>query len=114
MKKVAKKILPYAAAGLLPLLAFAQTAESIITRIDRILQQVIPILLIIGTIVFLWGIIVFITAGASEEKKSYGKYLIIYGLVGLFVMVAIWGIVGVLVNTFGVGGRRVPRDVGGI
>ena len=112
--KIYKKALPYLIAGLVPALVLARTAETVLSRIDRILQQVIPILLIIGTIVFLWGVITYITAGPDEEKQTYGRYLIIYGLIGLFAMVAIWGIVRVLVQTFGVGGQRIPRDVGNI
>lgn len=109
-----KKALPYLVSGLLPLVALAQTADTVLVRIDRILQQVIPILLLVGTIVFLWGVITYLTAGPDEEKQKYGKYLIIYGLVGLFAMVAIWGIVRVLTQTFGVGGQQIPRDVGGL
>ncbi|MDP3762570.1 MAG: hypothetical protein Q8Q97_00665 [bacterium] len=109
-----KKALPYLASGLLPLMALAQTADTVLVRVDRILQQVIPILLLVGTIVFLWGVITYLTAGPDQEKQKYGKYLIIYGLVGLFAMVAIWGIVRVLTQTFGVGGQRIPRDIGGI
>src|SRR3989344_3458141 len=109
-----KKALPYLASGLLPLMAFAQTADTVLVRVDRILQQVIPILLLICTIVFLWGVIPYLTAGPDEEKQKYGKYLIICGLVGLFAMVAIWGFVRVLTQTFGVGGQRIPRDIGGI
>ncbi len=112
--KIYKKALPYLATSLLPMAALAQTAETVLTRTDTILQQVIPILLLVGTIVFLWGVITYLTAGPDEEKQKYGRYLIVYGLVGLFIMVAIWGIVRVLSNTFGVGGQDIPRRVGNI
>lgn len=109
-----KKALPYLVTSFLPLAALAATAQDVLNTTDRVLQQVIPILLLVGTIVFLWGVITYLTAGPDEEKQAYGKYLIVYGLVGLFIMVAIWGIVRVLTSTFGVGGERIPRDVGGI
>ncbi len=112
--KITKKALPYVITSFVPLLVLAQTVDTVLSRTDRILQNVIPILLVIGTIVFLWGVITYITAGADEEKQKYGKWLILYGLIGLFAMVAIWGIVRVLTNTFGVGGQRIPRDIGGI
>ncbi len=112
--KTLKKVLPYLITAFLPLAALAATVQDVLNTTDRVLQQVIPILLLVGTIVFLWGVITYLTAGPDEEKQAYGKYLIVYGLVGLFIMVAIWGIVRVLTQTFGVGGQDIPRNVGGL
>lgn len=114
-----KKALPYAITLATPFFAFAQTQVSgrlgtIIENIKALLNQIIPILLIIGTIVFLWGVIMFLTAGADEEKRAGARSLMIYGLIGLFVMVAVWGIVNVLVGFFGVGGTGVPTSPGSL
>ncbi len=115
--KTFKKALPYIIAVSLPILAFAQNAGQIttsLTNIQNILNSIIPILLIIATIVFLWGVIQFITAGADEEKRGNARSLMIYGLIALFVMVAVWGIVRVLVQFFGVGGVVQPLRPGDI
>lgn len=109
-----KKALPYLLSLATPLFAFAQQAFSIVSRTQQLINQIIPILLIIGTIVFLWGVIMFLTAGADEEKRAGARSLMIYGLIGLFVMVAVWGIVNVLVGFFGVGGTGVPTSPGGL
>lgn len=113
MRKI-EKVLPYLALSLAPAIAAAQTVQSVLSIVKTILDTVVPILLILATIVFIWGVIVFITAGASEEKKTYGRYLIMYGLVGLFAIVAVWGVVRVLTNTFGVGGQGIPTNPGSI
>lgn len=110
--KIYKKALPYLITSLLPLAALAQSADSVLIRTNQILKQVIPILLLVGTIVFLWGVITYLTAGPDEEKQKYGKYLIVYGLVGLFAMVAIWGVVRALTNTFDVGREPIPEGPG--
>lgn len=109
-----KKALPYVFVAAMPVLAFAQQAFNIVTNVRNFVNNVIPILLIIGTIVFLWGVILYLTAGADEEKRANARSLMIYGLVGLFVMVAVWGIVNVLVGFFGVGGQGVPTSPGGL
>lgn len=49
--------------------------------------------------------VVYIVYGAfnmirSEEKREEGKQTIYYGIVGLFVMISIWGLVNILDNTF--------------
>ncbi|OGF83020.1 hypothetical protein A3B18_02390 [Candidatus Giovannonibacteria bacterium RIFCSPLOWO2_01_FULL_46_13] len=113
------KVLPYAVALATPFFAFGQgTVFTIRERIQSLLNQIIPILLIIGTIVFLWGVITFLLAGANEEKRAEARSLMIYGLIGLFVMVAVWGIVNVLVGFFLPGGNTgiptSPGDLRGI
>lgn len=109
-----KKALPYIVASFLPIAALAAQADTIVTNIRTLVNNVIPILLIVGTVVFLWGVILYLTAGADEEKRANARSLMIYGLVGLFVMVAVWGIVNVLVGFFGVGGTGVPGRPGDI
>lgn len=88
--------------------AEAQTIGSIVSAITGFLRSIIPILFLIATVVFLWGIILFITSGGDEEKRKEGRQYIIFGLIGLFVMVAVWGIVSVLVGFFGFGGIGAP------
>ncbi|HBT81468.1 hypothetical protein A2757_00065 [Candidatus Giovannonibacteria bacterium RIFCSPHIGHO2_01_FULL_48_47] len=119
--KTLKKILPYAVALTIPILVLAQVVtplpsgtQSIVTNIKNLVNNVIPILLIIGTVVFLWGVILYLTAGADEEKRANARSLMIYGLVGLFVMVAVWGIVNVLVGFFGITGTGIPERPGDI
>lgn len=107
-----KKALPYIVSGFLPVAALAAQADTIVTNVKNLINNVIPILLIVGTVVFLWGVILYLTAGADEEKRANARSLMIYGIVGLFVMVAVWGIVNVLVGFFGVGGTGVPGRPG--
>ncbi len=51
--------------------------------------------------------VVYIVLGAfkllNEEKRDEGKQTIYYGIIGLFVMMSIWGFVNILNNTFKLG-----------
>lgn len=96
----------------LPMIAAAQTVFSILTVFQAILNQIIPILMILATIVFLYGVISYVTSGSDEEKRADAKWYIIWGLIGLFAMIAVWGLVRVLVVTFGVGGVGIPGSPG--
>ena len=40
----------------------------------------------------------------DEEKKKEAKNTVIYGVIGLFVMVSIWGLVNILDSTLGLNG----------
>lgn len=86
-----------------PLVSFI---GDIITFIDVVL---VPLVFAVAFIVFLWGVFnFFIAGGADEEKREKGKQFMVWGLIGFFVMVSIWGIVNLMVNTFGFGGQQRP------
>jgi len=89
--------------GFLPMLAFAQQQDipGVLTIISRILNTVIPILITLGVIFFIWGVIQYVTA-KDEEKQKEARQTMIYGIIGLFVIVSIWGLVGLLTKTFGI------------
>ena len=40
---------------------------------------------------------------SSEEKREEGKKTLMYGVIGLAVMVSIWGLVNIVISTFGIG-----------
>jgi len=98
----------------MPMLAFAQDLNNTLETINDLLSQVIPILMIIATIAFIWGIIKYIMAGGDEEGVQTAKGYMLWSIIALAVMVSVWGIVGVLVDTFGVGGGTIPPGPGAL
>src|SRR3989338_10536882 len=64
------------------------------------LSQAVIILVALAVVFFLYGILKYITAGDDEEKRGKMKNVMIYGIIGLFVMISFWGIVNILINTF--------------
>ncbi len=69
----------------------------------------IPLIFAISFITFLWGIYRhFISQGDSEDGQKKGRQLILYGLIGLAVMVSLWGLVNVVASTFGLVGQAAP------
>lgn len=101
-----KKLGYIAAAFALPLFAFAQIeATSAGTLIRSVIAFIntflVPLIFALAFIVFIWGVFqYFIAGGHDEEKREGGKSLMLYGLVGFFVMVSVWGLVNILVGTF--------------
>lgn len=67
-----------------------------------LMQLVVPFLFMLATVGFLYGVIKFYLNPENLEEKKKGKGFIVGGLIGLFVMTAMWGIVKVATNTFGV------------
>jgi uncharacterized membrane protein len=99
MQKI-KKYIPLGLA-LTPMLVFAATdIPGVVEKIMAILNVVIPLIIAIAVVVFLVGVVKYITAGGDPEKRTEARNVIIYGIIGLFVMVAVWGLVNLLVSTF--------------
>lgn len=62
----------------------------------------VPVVFALAFIVFIWGVFqVFILGGTNEEAKEKGRALMIWGLIGFFVMVSVWGLVRILTGTVG-------------
>lgn len=94
-----------------PLLAFAQGADiwSIVGLVKGLLNVVIPILFTVALVYFLWGVIRFVITDNADSKEK-AKEVVIRGVIGLFVMVSIWGLVGFVQNTLGIGSGGVLTD----
>lgn len=108
-----KKALTLAlAAFALPLVSFAalnnvsDVGSFIINTINNVL---VPVLFAVAFIVFLWGAFqAFILGANNDEAKGKGKNLMLYGLIGFFVMVSVWGLVNILTGTVSFGSSSGP------
>jgi hypothetical protein len=75
-----------------------------------LIKQLIPLVIALTVLVLLWGIFKLVLAGDNEEKRSEAKVIMFYGIVSLFVMVSVWGLVRILTNTFfGSGEFLIPQ-----
>lgn len=80
----------------------AITAVKLIGNIKtEIINPIIAFFIVLSTVVFLWGVIEMITGAENEEKRTTGKRHIIYGLIGLFIMIASGGLISLLCVFFG-------------
>ena len=98
--------------GLAPVVAFAQapprggdvsagseTVGTILCKFNQILAGVVPVLIALGVVYFIFGVISYVI-GADEEAKKKGRDRIIFGIIGLAVIIGVWGLVAILRNTF--------------
>ncbi len=102
-----KKNIAYIGTALaLPFLAFAQSnvtsvqtaGQFVITIINTV---AVPVLFAVAFFVFIFGVFqFFILSHGNEEKQGEARALMLYGIVGFFLMVSVWGLVNILVGTF--------------
>ena len=85
----------------LPFVAFAAPLENIITLLQQfgvIVQYIIPILVGLAIAFFFWGLVKYI----REPEKPAGKSTMIAGIVAIFIMVTLWGLILFAQRTFGI------------
>ncbi len=113
MKKVLALASGTLAAFALPLVSLAQSVRNVSDAgtliINTINNVLVPVLFAVAFIVFLWGAFTtFILGATSDEVKEKGKNLMLWGLIGFFVMVSIWGLVNILTGTISFGNSGGP------
>jgi len=77
--------------------------EDIVNAITTgVLNPLITLLFVLATVVFIWGVIQYVIAQAGDEKKiADAKRVMLWGIIGMFLMASAWGIVKVLCDFFG-------------
>ena len=88
---------------LLPAIAFAQPItdiNSLTYKLTNIGNTFIQILIAFAVIWIIYNVVRYIIkADSPEDRKPIGN-AILWSIVGLFVILSIWGLVRILTNTF--------------
>lgn len=71
---------------------------SVVDFFLSLIGRLIPILVSISVIVFAWGVFRYVIADGEDRGKS--RNIMMYGIIGLFVMVSVWGLVALVTKTF--------------
>lgn len=96
---------------LLPIAVVAQVSgnvrdvNSALRFIQTFITNAIPVLIGIAVLLFIWGVVTFVMAGDDAERRTQARNRIIWGVVSIFVILSVWGLVNILLNTFGTGGQ---------
>lgn len=69
---------------------------------------VIPLMFTFAFLFFLWGMVKYIRNADDIKKREESKQFIYWGVLGLTVMVGVWGLVRIVTTTFGLG-NTVPQ-----
>jgi uncharacterized membrane protein YidH (DUF202 family) len=73
--------------------------DDLLKNIGReIVNPAIILMVAVAVVVFIYGVAEFIAAADNEEKRSKGRQHIIWGIIGLFIMVSVWGVMNILNN----------------
>jgi len=103
----------------MPAIAFAAAPtnlQDLIGRAQGLVKLLVPLVMSLAVLAFVWGLFNFIFHGGDTKKRTEGYSFMFYGILALFVMVSMWGLVNLLYNTIfgsGVGGGSGTGSGGG-
>ena len=64
-----------------------------------IINPLIDLMFAVAVVVFVWGIIQMIINDTDAEAHRKGRWSMLSGLIGIFIMASAWGIINVVANT---------------
>ncbi len=75
----------------------------LLLRINEfILNPLILLLFVLALVMFMWGIIEFLSGQDNEEAREKGKRNMFWGVIGMVIMFSVYGIIYTLLATFGI------------
>jgi hypothetical protein len=77
--------------------------EELINNISKLVNLAIPLVASLALLAFFWGLFKFIAKADDSASHEEGRNLMIWGIVALFVMVAVWGLVNFIATNLGIG-----------
>ena len=101
-----KKIIAVLAV-LVPSVTMAQTpiidATSLTVKLANLGNQLIGLLIAVAVIFIIWHAVMFILKASDPENRKAHREGVLWGIVGLVIILSIWGIVALIRNTFNTG-----------
>jgi succinate dehydrogenase/fumarate reductase cytochrome b subunit len=89
------------------------TINNFIGKVDTIIiNPLIYLLFALAVVYFLYGIFEFLMNQANEEKKTSGKSHMVWGVVGITIMLGVWTIMGMVLSTLGI--NYIHTDTGNV
>lgn len=102
MNKIYDKFILIALTLFTPAFSFAATPttfKGLVEVFVNLINKLIPLVVALALLVFFYGILKFIFSLSSNDKTD-GKKAMFWGIIGLFVMVSVWGLVNVVSKSF--------------
>ncbi|MBX4199132.1 hypothetical protein KW800_02590 [Candidatus Parcubacteria bacterium] len=70
---------------------------------NTIISRAIPLTVALALLAFLFGLMKFVFKAGDESAQEEGKRVMLWGIIALFVMVAVWGLVKFVAESLGIG-----------
>jgi len=81
--------------------------DTVISNFGIWVNDLLPILVALAVVFFIFSLLKFLYSAGSKKEEAQSQ--MIWGIVILFVIVSVWGIVNLFGSTFGIGIDDAPE-----
>ncbi len=85
----------------------ASDVSALVSFLGAALNVATRLILGAAVVFFLWGVFQFVQSAGDEEARKIGKDHIIYGVIGIAIMVSVWGLVNFVTGSIGLDTTKV-------
>ncbi len=87
--------------------AQASTIQDVLKNLTPVLQLATSLAVSLALLGFFWGLAMYVFGTSNDDKRKKGVSAMVWGIVALFVMLSIFGIINALQSTAGVGSGTI-------
>jgi len=77
----------------------------------EIFNPILGVIFALALVYFIYGLMTFIFSADNQQGRIAGKQHMVWGTVGMVIMVSVFGIIQLMLATFGVGGNDLPNQL---
>lgn len=82
-------------------LSSGSTFKDVIDFILTYINYAIYIIIGLAILYFVWNVFKYYFKESGEESRKEGREFVLWAVIGMFVILSFWGLVNILMNTFG-------------
>ncbi len=76
--------------------------KALVNYFIGLINLALPVVVGIALLVFIWGLIKFISKSGDAASHKEGRSLMIWGIIALFAMISYKGLIGIAQSTLGI------------
>ncbi|PCI20192.1 hypothetical protein COB64_02680 [Candidatus Wolfebacteria bacterium] len=88
-------------------IAYADVGSLVRAINKTIINPLILLLFAAAVVYFIYGVVMFLINADNDEKRATGKSHMLWGIVGMTIMIAVFGIMRVIIASFGIEGINI-------
>lgn len=93
--------------------AASESLNKFIANVDnQIINPLILFLFALALVFFLYGMLEFIMNQSNDEKKTTGKSHMLWGIVGITIMMGVWTILNIILSTLNIPKGQIDPEKG--
>ena len=93
--------------------AYANRFDDFLKNVNsEIVNPLITLLFALAVVYFLYGVFEFISNQENEENKTTGKSHMLWGVIGITIMMGVWAILNMILSTINIPPSQIKPEEG--